>query len=308
MPADFNVGSKKMTARKHSDVPVSPPADALDRTNAASIRAVIGAAAIVLALGVSGPVEALAQQAPTQVSQTLSQTAPPAGGSLWSFRVSPYFWMTSLKGDVGVGKRLPPAKVDIDFNQIFDAIDWSHPPVMLSGEVRYDRFAFVTDFIDVKLEDSQSPTIGPVSLKTDATLTLAIWTFGGSYRLLQQGPATLDVMAGGRLWNLDGTLKLKGPRRGRNFSGNQTWVDPIVGVSGRVDLGSGFALQAEGDVGGFGVGADSDWQVVGALQYQVSNWLSLDAGYRYLTVNYSNGGFRLDASMSGPIIGASFRF
>ena len=60
--------------------------------------------------------------------------------------------------------------------------------------------------------------------------------------------------------------------------------------------------------GGFGVGADIDWQVQGTLQYQYNDWVTLEAGYRYLAVDYNDGGFVWDVSMQGPIIGAKFRF
>jgi hypothetical protein len=83
----------------------------------------------------------------------------------------------------------------------------------------------------------------------------------------------------------------------RQRSGNETWVDPIIGLSGRVELGNRFALQAEGDVGGFGLVSDIDWQVLGTLQYEVADSITLDAGYRYLAVDYKNGGFLLDVAV-----------
>jgi opacity protein-like surface antigen len=48
--------------------------------------------------------------------------------------------------------------------------------------------------------------------------------------------------------------------------------------------------------------------VLGTLQYQVADSITLDAGYRYLAVDYKNGGFKFDMALSGPIIGASIRF
>ena len=140
-------------------------------------------------------------------------------------------------------------------------------------------------------------------------MNLILWTFGGSYRVVDNGAATLDVLAGGRLWYLDSDLTLTGPRGGvREASGSKTWVDPLIGVAGGVDLGSGFGLHAEADVGGFGVGADIDWQVQGTLQYTYNDWVTLEAGYRYLAVDYDDGGFVWDVSMQGPIIGVKFRF
>ena len=41
---------------------------------------------------------------------------------------------------------------------------------------------------------------------------------------------------------------------------------------------------------------------------QAKDWLSLNAGYRYLAVDFSDGGFRYDVALHGPIIGATIRF
>ena len=103
-------------------------------------------------------------------------------------------------------------------------------------------------------------------------------------------PVTLDLLAGGRLWSVDGEATLSGPFAVRHASGNKTWVDPIIGVVGQVKLGGGFSLQAEGDVGGFGIVSDIDWQVQGTLQYQVGEPITMDAGYRYLAVDYKMTG------------------
>jgi hypothetical protein len=51
-----------------------------------------------------------------------------------------------------------------------------------------------------------------------------------------------------------------------------------------------------------------DWQVIGLVQYQVRDWIALEAGYRYLAVNYDKDGFLFDGSIRGPIVGASVRF
>jgi len=54
--------------------------------------------------------------------------------------------------------------------------------------------------------------------------------------------------------------------------------------------------------------SDLTWQVVGTLDYHPWSWLVLRAGYRHLGVDYDHRGFVFDADISGPIIGASFRF
>jgi opacity protein-like surface antigen len=107
---------------------------------------------------------------------------------------------------------------------------------------------------------------------------------------------------------LDSDLTLTGPLTVRQAGGSETWIDPIVGIAGNIKLGGGFSLKAEGDVGGFGVGADLDWQALGAVQYQLNESITLEAGYRYLSVDFNDGGFVYDVAMHGPLIGGSIRF
>ena len=48
------------------------------------------------------------------------------------------------------------------------------------------------------------------------------------------------------------------------------WADPLIGGRYHRELGNGFGLTAYGDVGGFGVGAHSDWQVLGTIDYTLN--------------------------------------
>jgi hypothetical protein len=116
------------------------------------MRIVLGATIIAMVFGVLGPSEAHGQETTTAGSQATAQPPPPAVQSPWSFRVSPYIWFASVQGDVGVNANLPTVDVDVDFSEIFKAIDWFPPPVMLSGEVRYGRFAFLSDLMFLGLE------------------------------------------------------------------------------------------------------------------------------------------------------------
>lgn len=64
-----------------------------------------------------------------------------------------------------------------------------------------------------------------------------------------------------------------------------------------------------GDVGGGG--ANVDYQAVGLLGFKVSEKVILQAGWRYMDVNYRTNppvGFVYDAHMSGVIVGATINF
>jgi hypothetical protein len=89
-----------------------------------------------------------------------------------------------------------------------------------------------------------------------------------------------------------------------------SWTDPLIGGRYHRELGNGFALTAYGDVGGFGVGAHTDWQVLGTVVYSLSPSWNLHLGYRSLNFNItgSEGRFGFNVHMRGPIIAGTFRF
>jgi len=65
-------------------------------------------------------------------------------------------------------------------------------------------------------------------------------------------------------------------------------------------------------VGGFGVGSEFTWNLVGTLQYHLSRTVSLGVGYRALDIDYEQGSgasrFKFDVLMHGPVPGAVFHF
>ena len=88
------------------------------------------------------------------------------------------------------------------------------------------------------------------------------------------------------------------------------WTDPLIGARYHRELGNGWGLTAYGDVGGFGVAAHTDWQVLGTIDYTLNQSWNLHLGYRSLNFNItgSEGRFGFNVHMRGPIIAGTFRF
>jgi len=96
-------------------------------------------------------------------------------------------------------------------------------------------------------------------------------------------------------------------------TGDLEWVDPFVGARIRHQIAPGKEVNLEGDVGGFGVGSDFSWQVVGTYGFDTSLFgtpFHSVIGYRALAVDYSeNGKFGkngLDFVQHGPVLGVKF--
>ena len=74
------------------------------------------------------------------------------------------------------------------------------------------------------------------------------------------------------------------------------------------DLGNGFGATAYGDVGGFGIGAHIDWQVVATVDYALQLGVDLRAGFRSLNFNVGAPRADFDINMYGPNMSGTFRF
>lgn len=107
---------------------------------------------------------------------------------------------------------------------------------------------------------------------------------------------------------LGSSLEFEPNPLGRKFSASQNWVDPLLGARLQTPLSPKLRFTSLGDVGGFGAGSQLEWQVAGLLGYQLNKRFTLQAGYRYLDVNYRSGGFKYDVAMSGLLLGTTIRF
>ena len=223
----------------------------------------------------------------------------------WSFGLTPYVWFASLKGDVATLSGLPPVSVDAGFDDIIENTDIA---LMLAAEARRGRFGIVTDLSYLALSaDGNTP--GPLFGGAEVDTSTVFATVAGFYQVLAHQRASLDALAGARIWYVDTEIDLSaGLLPARSVQDDEVWADPVIGLRGGVELGRGFFLAAAADIGGFGVASDFTWQVLGTLDYRFNEWFSARVGYRHLDVDYESDGFVWDVALSGPLIGASFRF
>jgi opacity protein-like surface antigen len=221
----------------------------------------------------------------------------------WSFQLTPYIWGAGLKGDVATRPNLPTAEIDASFGDIIENTDVAF---MLVGEARYGRWGVVADLAYLSV-GADGTTPGPLFSGVEADADTFFGTLGVTYRLINQDNRWLDLVAGGRFWSIDNDVTFKAGRLPERRTGvSESWIDPVVGLRGSIDLGSGFVAAAYADIG---TGAsDLTWQIYGGLGYRFNDHVLAQVGYRYLSVDYEDNGFVWDVAMSGPIVGLSIRF
>jgi hypothetical protein len=100
------------------------------------------------------------------------------------------------------------------------------------------------------------------------------------------------------------TLTLQ-PQVANGFYESANWVDVVAGARFQATLSKKVVLTVLGDAGGGG--ANSDYQIAGLLGWKCKK-LTLQGGWRYLSVNYRPSGrasFIYDVATSGLIFGVT---
>ena len=97
------------------------------------------------------------------------------------------------------------------------------------------------------------------------------------YRVVDKGPLFLDLMAGARITSLKADLDLSGPLRTVERDSSETKIGPVIASRFRMPLGEKWGIELYGDLGGFGVTSDLSWQLLGTVQYEISDHWVLGA-------------------------------
>jgi hypothetical protein len=241
---------------------------------------------------------ALAADLPQSPAPDFAGETAPASG--WTFSVTPYLFAAGISGNVAQGGT-PTIHVDADFNDLLQHLKFG---AMMTGEARNGAFGIFSDLMYVKIGENVDGPLGATVGLTSSTFT---GTAMGEYRVWESAAGSLDAMAGIRLWSLDSKLTFNGgPLDGRSFGQTETWVDGMVGIKDRLNLGGKFYATNWAMIGAGG--ASIDWDLLAGIGYDLNKSFSLVGGYRAVGVDYSHDGFVFDVVQQGPFMGGSYRF
>lgn len=222
---------------------------------------------------------------------------------------TPYLWLPWAGINIRPSDtRISSASDTIGAGKLINHLTWV--PFMGQVEFRSGSFGLVLDYIHAPLKSGISTDkirfgggTGDFTINTGSAVLL--------YRALALPDQSADLGIGFRAWGLDGEIALD-RRRQRlppyTVSDGLAWADPLIVGRYRYDFGNGFAATAYGDLGGFGVGAHFDWQLMATIDYTVRPGFDLHAGFRSLNFSYGAERANIKLNMYGPIISATFRF
>jgi hypothetical protein len=275
----------------------SPSASADVGDNAASSSS--SSAATVAAMDPATASDA-APAAVTPSGGGFATDASTASASDWHFTVSPYLWFPGVHGNIG-----GPNGGEIGFSASPGDL-LSHFRIGLMGvaEPRYKRIVMPLDIFWIRLGSDRALPNTPGQGVANLHATEFFLAQKVGYRVIDSERLKIDALAGFRYWYFGENLSFT--TNTLNFSGSQSWVDPLVG--GRITgiLTPKVGVTVGGDVGGWGVGSQMDYQIFGLLGYRIKPALALQVGYRYLYFDYRRAsGAYLDTATSGVLFGVS---
>jgi hypothetical protein len=257
----------------------------------------------------------------------------------WTLSVTPYGWLPFFNGDVTIkGRTVSVDVTPIELLEHLDAAPW-----MSYVEARKGPFAIYNDIVYAKVgvDANHARSIDGLNLNATANLKaeLAIIEAGAAYEIARWQPGgsikdngpqrftAFDLIVGARYWHQEMAISLAlsaFDTTGLDVSGSRAvarggsvdWVDPLVGFRIRHQLSPGHELVFRADVGGFDVGSQFSWNLMGAYSWDfaVRDGVTLSGllGYRALSVDYAKGSglstYEYDVVMHGPIVGLMAKF
>ena len=234
------------------------------------------------------------------------QVNPPPVGPI-EVLATPYLWLPWVS--VGVrpsDTRIPSVSDTIGAGDVISHLTWV--PFMGQAEFRNGAYGIVADYFHAPLKAG----ISTRRILFDGGLTIDMGTAMFLYRPLATPDQYLDIGAGVRAWGFDGDISVMSARFQRlpavNVTHGGSWADPLIAARYHLELGNGYSATAYGDVGGFGIGAHVDWQLVGTIDYALQPGIDLHAGFRSLNFNVGAPRADFNVHMYGPIVSATVHF
>lgn len=222
----------------------------------------------------------------------------------WEFTLTPYLWLAfvDLKAETSEGT----VQTDASFKDTFTDLNFAF---MLAGEAHNGTWGVLIDTLYVDLTSEGSTPNQILWDKAVADTSGFIGSVYGEYRVLDREGVDVDLLAGIRVYTVSIDTELKGGIAPKvKDDASDTWVDPVIGLRSRLMLDEDWFIGVSGDVGGFGAGSKLTYQVLGTVGWEFADSWSLQAGYRYFSVNKEFDGDDIKLKLHGPIIGISYTF
>lgn len=218
----------------------------------------------------------------------------------WFFNASPYLWNAGVFGDVTAGPRA--GSVSASPLDTLEAIDIG---AGFSAEVGWCKISLLVDIAHLDLSTDNFDAEGFDEGGFDQTKTVSHVAMNWNYSLHDN--INLGPVAGVRHVRLGTTLGASEGDGDFSASADRTWIEPILGVRGRLKIIDPVYIPIYADVGGLGFNSEISWQAYGALGLSTKR-VDFELGYRHLYFDVETDDFDYEAHTSGPLLRTTFRF
>ena len=226
--------------------------------------------------------------------------APAQDRGDWNIQVTPYVWGSGVSGDLTPVQGGPTVEFDESLSEVLENLDSAF---FLSAYARSGRFVLLGD---VSASSSSREGFVPPGIPAEGEVQQRSVTLAAGWRTVETPRVTVDLLAGLRTWNIE--VEAAVPAAGFSATREVNFTDPILAARANIPLAPRFSAILYGDFGGFGVGSDQTAQVVATVNYAVSEKFYISGGYRWFHVDYDSDGTAFEATMSGPLLGVTWRF
>jgi hypothetical protein len=213
----------------------------------------------------------------------------------WQFTISPYLWVASIVGSTGANGI--DSGIDTGYN--FLSLDNLEGAFFIAASARKGRWTIQTDAVFLKFADE-----GVFDLLTaNIDLSGNVMELSGAYR-----PASFEyteLIFGVRQVSLEIDIGLTPGPQGIQ---KENWLDPLIGIRHIRPLSERWQAIFRADLGGFGVSSDLTFNGLAGADFNMTEHSSLFMGYRYLTLDFEEGGFLADLTADGFVLGVEFSF
>lgn len=207
----------------------------------------------------------------------------------WQFRISPYFWLVGLKGQIirppepsNLPEYNPPPSYDVDlsFKDISNSLQFF---LMLSTKYQGEKFVVSAGVTSLILEGEAITPLELISEGIDYNFSYFSSEVSGGYRILKKEKVNLTGFLGVRMLytKIEGTSNILESE----FAGSRSvfWYDPIVGVEFKYMPIKRLEFSLYGDLGP--LREVSSYQVFGQGSYLFTSVFSMSLGYRNYYIN-----------------------
>lgn len=200
----------------------------------------------------------------------------------WKVDVAPlYFWAATTDGNLAInGTRDIPVYMDFD-----DAKSKLAGAFSFHGEARKGQWGMLGDINFIRLSTDVSYTTPIINAPIAGTLQLDQIIFNAKVAYEVKPGSQFHVVGGIRTLTMSPNAHFTGPVGGQlaDVDISTTQVAGVAGFIYRPRLGNKVVLFTHADIG-----SAFTWSALGGIEFQITPWIGLAAGYGALRIDTGN--------------------